>query len=548
MVATNPGRRMSDRASRRRGWLPLSGKAGVRAVVLAASPLVIAVLLLAAEDRFELGAGFIVGVLAVAFAIVVAMLVLGLRDLRAADARTNEALDRVAAAETTQRARADELARLLKAGESLALTGEGQVNYLGVLEAITPDGVTSFIVTVEAGEEVLIAAAHGPMAASVFGLRRPLESQCFGRGSAVPPVASFSASGHPVGVAVPREQISAGEPDIEAGLSIRLLDHGGGCLGWLHMLDQGGENILEPTFVNLAQLVASQIAVAMENGVLLGRVRRQLVEVQRVQQQLIQASKLGAIGELAAAVAHEVNNPLTGILGFAELLMAGIPDDDPRHEEAAVIRDEAVRARTIVRSLLEFARPRPPRRIPSDVNDLARSTLELIRYRASEADVRIFSEYGDLPRLEIDPDACKQVLLNLFNNAIDAMPRGGELRVSTFAEPDRVGIVVADAGVGMDDETRSRVFAPFFSTRAGSGGGSGLGLSVSRQIVESHGGTIDVESTPGRGSVFTVWLPSTWAAFDGEVLVPGLGSGAAEAATTSPEDQHESTISRESAA
>jgi signal transduction histidine kinase len=548
MVATNPGRRMSDRASRRRGWVQLSSKAGVRAVVLATSPLVIAVLLLAAEDRFELGAGFIVGVLAVAFAIVVAMLVLGLRDLHAADARTNEALDRVAAAETTQRARADELARLLKAGESLALTGEGQVNYLGVLEAITPDGVTSFIATVESGDEVLVVAAHGPMAASVFGLRRPLESQRFGRGSTVPPVASFSASGHPVGVAVPREQISAGEPDIEAGLSIPLLDHSGGCLGWLRMLDQRGERILEPTFVNLAQLVASQIAVAMENAVLLGRVRRQLVEVQRVQQQLIQASKLGAIGELAAAVAHEVNNPLTGILGFAELLMSGIPDDDPRHEEAAVIREEAVRARTIVRSLLEFARPRPPQRIPSDVNDLARSTLELIRYRASEADVRLFSEYGDLPRLEIDPDACKQVLLNLFNNAIDAMPRGGELRVSTIAAPDRVGIVVADGGVGMDDETRSRIFTPFFSTRAGSGGGSGLGLSVSRQIVESHGGTIEVESTPGGGSVFTVWLPSTWAAFDGEVLVPGMSSGTAEASTTPPQDQRESAVSRESAA
>jgi signal transduction histidine kinase len=547
MIATNPERRLPDRAPHRRGWRRLSSKAGVRAIFLAASPLAVAVVLLAAEDRFELGTGFIVGVLVAAFAIVVAMLVLGLRDLRLADARTGEALDRAASAEATQRARADELARLLRAGETLALTGEGQVNYLGVLEAITPDGVTSFIVTVEKDDEALAVAAHGPMAAAVVGLRRPLGSRGANPGAQAP-VSSFSASGHPAGVAVPREYICAGEPDIEAGLSIPLLDHSGRCLGWLHMMDQRSELILEPTFVNLAQLVASQIAVAMENGMLLARVRRQLVEVRRVQQQLIQASKLGAIGELAAAVAHEVNNPLTGILGFAELLMAGLPDDDSRHDEAAVIRDEAVRARTIVRSLLEFARPRPPQRISSDVNDLTRSTLELIRFRASEVDIRTIAEYGDLPRVEIDPDAFKQVLLNIFNNAIDAMPRGGELRVSTLGEPDRIGVVVADAGVGMDEETRSRIFTPFFSTRAGSGGGSGLGLSVSRQIVESHGGTIEVESTPCIGSVFTVWLPSTWAAFNGEVLVPGMLPGVAEADAQPEADHHESTTSRESAA
>jgi signal transduction histidine kinase len=180
-----------------------------------------------------------------------------------------------------------------------------------------------------------------------------------------------------------------------------------------------------------------------------------------------------------------------------------------------------VRARTIVRALLEFARPRTPQRIKANVNDLARSTLELIHFRASQTDVRIIAEYGDVPSLEVDTDAFRQVLLNLFNNAIDAMPRGGELHLTTVEEPGRVGVVVADRGVGMDDETRARIFTPFFSTRIGSG--TGLGLSVSLQIVESHGGTIEVESAPGRGSVFTVWLPTTWP-FDGSVLVPGMDS------------------------
>jgi signal transduction histidine kinase len=548
MVPTNPERRMPDGAPHERGGLRLASRAGVKAVLLAATPLTIAVGLLAAEERFELGSGFIVALLVTALAVVMAMLVLGLRDLHAADARATAALERAAAAETTQRARADELARLLKAGETLALTGEGPMGFLGVLESITPDGVTSFLVRVESADEAAVVAAHGPLAASIFGVRRPLPAGATGTGEAGTAVASFSASGHTVGVAMPKEHFASLQADIEAALAVPMMDHGGRRLGWLHMLDQRGELILEPSFVALAQLVASQIAVAMENADLLARVRHQLIEVQRVQQQLIQASKLGAIGELAAAVAHEVNNPLTGILGFAELLMAGLPADDPRHDEAAVIRDEAVRARRIVSALLEFARPRAPQRVPSDVNDLAQSTLELVRYRASEADVRVLAEYGDLPRLEVDPDAFRQVLLNLFNNAIDAMPRGGDLRVTTIGEEDRVGVVVADGGVGMSEETRSRIFTPFFTTRAGTAGGSGLGLSVSRQIVESHGGTIEVESTPGQGSTFTVWLPSTWAAFEGEVLVPGLASTDTRMESLSGAEAGQSTESRESAA
>lgn len=248
---------------------------------------------------------------------------------------------------------------------------------------------------------------------------------------------------------------------------------------------------------------------------------RVLIEVQRVQQQLVQASKLGAVGELAAVVAHEVNNPLTGILGYAELLITELPDGDPRREEAAVIRAEAMRARSIVKALLEFARPRPPRRLPTDLNVLARSTLELVRFRAHETGVQIVERYGDLPCLEVDPDAFKQVLLNLFNNAFQAMPEGGQLSVSTARDADRVLVVVRDSGRGMDGETRSRIFTPFFSTRAGAGGGAGLGLSVSLQIVEGHGGTIEVESEPGRGAAFSISLPTSWL----EVKDPASASG-----------------------
>jgi signal transduction histidine kinase len=150
----------------------------------------------------------------------------------------------------------------------------------------------------------------------------------------------------------------------------------------------------------------------------------------------------------------------------------------------------------------------------------------LVRVRANEADV---ADYGEVPCLELDPDAVKQVLLNLFNNAIDAMPAGGTLSLSAERVGDRVRVAVGDTGIGMDEETRRRIFTPFFSTRAANGDGTGLGLPVSRQIVESHGGTIEVESTLGEGAVFTVWLPALLEALEDPVLATGAELGRADA-------------------
>jgi signal transduction histidine kinase len=496
-----------------------------RAMLLVGAPLTLALILVTLEDLFEVAPSIVSAFLLVGLAVVIVMIRIGWRDLRTAEASTAAALDRAEEAEAGQRLRADDLARVLEASESLALKGDGQVDYLGVLAAMTPPGATSFLVRVDGGAEPSVAAAHGPLATSVVGVSRSSgmpagHPQPLGEAVVASlPLGSYSASGRHVGAAVSPEHMAVAGESLKAALSVQLVDRNGLRIGLLHMLDPLGERVLEPQFVSLAHLVANQIAVAMENDALLARSRRQLLEVQSVQEQLVQASKLGAIGELAAAVAHEVNNPLTGILGFAELLLDEMPDGDPHHTEIAVIRDEAVRARTIVRALLEFARPRPPQRIPTDLNGLATSTLDLIQYRAQQAEVLITTGLGDLPRLELDPDALSQVLLNLFNNAIDAMPRGGELRVVTKEEGGRVCVSVADTGMGMDEATRDRIFTPFFSTR-GTGGGTGLGLSVSLQIVQGHGGSISVDSTPGRGSTFSVWLPSMRPAFDGSVVVP----------------------------
>ena len=493
--------------------------------------------LLATINAFGLGHGFALAAWTTGLLLIGLTSVMGQWDLHVAETRTRAALMRAETAESRQRARGDELAAVLRASESVALMGPGKLDFAAILAAITPTEATSFLARVDPdaespNAESVVVAAHGPLAPWLVGMRRALDPAEAENGLPPVPLTSYSAAGRGVGIAAVPAELAGVGAEVRAILGVRLADHGGRSLGRLYLLDQIGERVLEPEFVSLAQLVANQIGVAIENQALLAGIQRQLSEVGRVQQQLAQASKLGAIGELAAAVAHEVNNPLTGILGFSELLLTELQEDDPRHEEAAVIQAEAVRARSIIRSLLEFARPRPPQRISSDLNSLSRSTLELVRFRARETGVSIVEEYGDLPRLDIDPDALKQVMLNLLNNAFEAMPRGGELRVATRADGDRVGLTLADNGIGMDNATRARIFTPFFSTRAGTGGGTGLGLSVSLRIVESHGGSIEVDSEPGRGALFTVWLPTSWSAFAGAVddATGGRGRSRGEAA------------------
>jgi signal transduction histidine kinase len=494
---------------------------GTRVALVVAGPITAACVLLAAEDVFELGPGFAIVAIATIVILVGLVLTVALRELQRAEARADESLARAITAEESATAHAVNLARVLKASESLVLTRSGQADFLDILAAITPEGGMSFLVRPEGESEAVVVAAHGPVAGSLIGLRRPVSAREDPIVSA--DFAPLGESGRVAAASPARLRTPDADIEVQATLKVDLVDHSGSRLGWLELVDPMPDRILEPSYVNLAQLVANQIGVAMENRSLLSSVQRQLAEVRRVQQQLVQASKLGAVGELAAIVAHEVNNPLTGILGFAELLLSELSEDDPRREEAEVIRAEAVRARTIIKALLEFARPRPPQRIPTNLNELARTTVDLQRSRAERARVTVVEEYADLPLLDADADALKQVMLNLLDNSMQAMPHGGQLRVVTRAEGDSVALVVSDTGVGMDVETRNRIFTPFFSTRAGSAGGTGLGLSVSMRIVEGHHGTIDVESEPGSGAVFTIRLPISRRSSDEPDIAPGVG-------------------------
>lgn len=230
-------------------------------------------------------------------------------------------------------------------------------------------------------------------------------------------------------------------------------------------------------------------------------------------QQLLQAEKLATLGELIAGIAHELNNPLAAMVGHAQMLRLG--QQDPKvAARADRIVDAAQRATRIVRNFLSAARRHHPERSAVAVNDIVGKTLELLAYQLRVNNIDVANALApDLPQIAGDPHQLQQMVLNLVNNAIQAMTAAhgqGRLHVTTALSADRstIRIAVADDGPGIRPEHLSRVMEPFFTTKP-QGEGTGLGLAIVQGIVAEHGGTISVESEPGRGATFTVTLPAT---------------------------------------
>jgi len=237
---------------------------------------------------------------------------------------------------------------------------------------------------------------------------------------------------------------------------------------------------------------------------------RDVTELRATQLQLLQSEKLSTIGEVISGVAHELNNPLSGVLGFSQLLMAR-HHDGPLARELERINESAQRCHKIVKNLLSFARAQKPERKYLGVNGIIEKTLELRRYQLRVNNIEVIKELDPaLPRTMLDFHHIQQVLLNLINNAQHAMcavpDRPGELRVRTLHANGSIRIEVADNGTGVRPEIRDKIFDPFFTTKA-EGEGTGLGLSVSYGIIREHGGRIRVDSRDGEGSTFVIELP-----------------------------------------
>ena len=233
-------------------------------------------------------------------------------------------------------------------------------------------------------------------------------------------------------------------------------------------------------------------------------------ERRRLQDKLVQSTKLSAMGQLVAGVAHELNNPLASVVGFADFL-SEIPDVPPSlREPLRVIREEAERASAIVRNLLGFARKQDRQRRPTGLGPLIESTMSLLRnpLMANRVESRLELEPG-LPPISLDPNQIQQVIVNLVSNAAQAIAstgRPGTVTVRARRFLDEIAVDVVDDGPGMTPEIAAQVFDPFFTTKR-EHEGTGLGISISQGIVREHGGRITLETAPGQGATFTIHLP-----------------------------------------
>lgn len=239
--------------------------------------------------------------------------------------------------------------------------------------------------------------------------------------------------------------------------------------------------------------------------------RARIVAQREAESRLVQAAKLAAVGEMAAGIAHELNNPLTSVVGFTELSLESLPTESQLRNDLELVLREANRARSVVRRLLDFARQREVLRTRADINEIVADVVVLTKHLLLTSGVELdLSLTPELPWVFIDRNQIKQVLINLVNNALYAMPQGGALSIQTAVQPRHgeafVALTVRDNGIGISPENLERIFEPFFTTR-GDQGGTGLGLSVTYGIVTEHGGVIEVESRVNHGAAFTVLFP-----------------------------------------
>ncbi|MDD4309095.1 MAG: ATP-binding protein, partial [Candidatus Cloacimonetes bacterium] len=224
----------------------------------------------------------------------------------------------------------------------------------------------------------------------------------------------------------------------------------------------------------------------------------------KLQEQLRHADRLATIGQLSAGIAHEINEPLSAILGFAELVVEEDKLSSQAKEDMVKIINATLHAREVVRKLMLFSRQVPPKMVPIDINRLIEDGFYFLENRCEKQGIQILRQLEpNLPSVIADPGQMHQVLVNLSVNAMQAMPEGGLITINTRLNTGNVEISIVDTGVGMDTETLNKIFIPFFTTKD-IDQGTGLGLSVVHGIISAHNADITVRSEPGKGSEFKI--------------------------------------------
>jgi signal transduction histidine kinase len=291
--------------------------------------------------------------------------------------------------------------------------------------------------------------------------------------------------------------------------------HRGRAIGVLLFDDRRSQRLFTPGEIERASLVAGQLAAAVDNARLYEDLRRSYAELAHTQQQLVEKERLAALGELAAVVAHEVRNPLGAVFNATDTLRRMLGKGGQTGMLLDILAEEAERINHIVEDLLDFARPRPI--VVSEV-PLAQALKEASAASLTRPGIRVERLVApDLAFVSVDARQLRQALLNLFHNAVQAMPEGGVVRIDAspvVRDGKRLAAIeVADSGPGIEGDVRDRIFQPFFTTKAS---GTGLGLAVVRRIAEAHGGSVEARNGERGGAVFTLFLPIPEASEDGK--------------------------------
>ena len=269
--------------------------------------------------------------------------------------------------------------------------------------------------------------------------------------------------------------------------------------------DTGGPFRIRVTALDGRELVLDGSVSPVVDGAVI--VFRDVTDEHLRNELLVQSGKLAAIGELAAGVAHEINNPLFAILGLTEFLLKEAEPGSKAQQRLELIQQTGLEIKEIVRALLDFARENAEERHEVALDDVVRSTVDLVRRTNAHKGVELLDTYEDAGALVYaSPNQLKQIFLNLIANARQAMPNGGTVTVDVRTEGGFAVATVSDDGPGIEADVLSRIFEPFFTTKRNTGG-TGLGLSVSIGIAEAHGGALTAYSEVGRGAQFTLRLP-----------------------------------------